>query len=56
VAEGLYSFPKSSRLHLYHSYLQQEQIGNKYKALYELMIAEENKPGIQEQFAMFRYR
>jgi len=54
--DGLLAFPKSSSLHLVHAYLQQEKLGNKYKALYELMIAEENRPSFQEQFLMFRYR
>ena len=29
-----------------HAYLQHEKLKNKYKALYELMCTEENKPNL----------
>eukprot|EP01016_Furgasonia_blochmanni_P007672 TRINITY_DN13074_c0_g1_i1.p1 TRINITY_DN13074_c0_g1~~TRINITY_DN13074_c0_g1_i1.p1 ORF type:complete len:387 (-),score=108.36 TRINITY_DN13074_c0_g1_i1:34-1131(-) len=37
-------FQKSARLHMLYAYLQHEKLKNKYKALYELMITEDNKP------------
>jgi len=53
---GLIFFPKSARLHLLNAYFQQEKKKNRFKALYELMVTEENHPGLREEFAVFRYR
>ena len=56
IIESLEKFAKSPRLHILHAYLQQEKLKNKFKALFELMITEENKPNIQEEFSIFRYK
>ena len=53
---SLETFPKSRRLRMLHAYLQHEKLENKYKALFELMLIQENKPNIQEEFAMCRYK
>ena len=53
---GLMFFPKSPRLHLLNAYFQQEKKKNRFKALYELMVTEENHPGLREEFSVFRYR
>lgn len=45
---GLEMFPKASNLHLLSSYIHQEKLNNRFKALYELYIIEENKPSIQD--------
>lgn len=39
-------FPRSSRLHLQSAYLNHERLNNKFKALFELMMTEENKPSL----------
>ncbi len=49
-------FPKSARLHMLYAYIQHEKLKNKYKALYELMITEDNKPNVQEEFSIYRYK
>lgn len=54
--DGLEKFPKSAKLHMLYSYLQHEKLKNKFKALFELMITEENKPNIQEEFSIYRYK
>ena len=56
IAEGLEKFPKSARLHLLNAFTNQEKLKNKFKALFELMITEENKPNVQEEFSIFRYK
>jgi hypothetical protein len=56
IIEGIEKFPKSARLHLLHSHIQHEKLKNKFKALFELMITEENKPNIQEEFSIYRYK
>ena len=49
-------FPKSARLHILHAHIEHEKLKNKFKALFELMVAEESKPNIQEEFSIFRYK
>jgi hypothetical protein len=56
LSDGLEKFPKSTRLHLLNAYIHQEKLNNKFKALYEMMITDENKPQIQEEFSIFRYK
>lgn len=56
LLEALEKFSKSPRLHLLNAYLQHEKLNNKYKALFELMDTKENKPNLQEDFAIFRYK
>ena len=56
LMEGIEKFPKTPRLHLLYAFIQHERLGNKYKALSELMITEENKPNIQEEFSIYRYK
>ena len=56
IIESLEKFTKSSRLHMLNAYLQQEKLRSKFKALFELMITEENKPNLREEFSIFRYK
>jgi hypothetical protein len=49
-------FEKCSRIHLQYAYLANDKLGNSYKALYELMVAEDNKPTWREEFSIFRYK
>ena len=49
-------FPKSTRLHMLYAYVQREKLHNKFKALYEMMITEENKPNMEEEFSIFSYK
>ncbi|EAR98621.2 PAS domain S-box protein (macronuclear) [Tetrahymena thermophila SB210] len=55
LEDSLEKFVKSSRLHLLHAFIQHEKLKNKFKALFELMIAREHKPNIQEEFSIFRF-
>ncbi|EGR33302.1 PAS domain S-box family protein [Ichthyophthirius multifiliis] len=56
IEDMLEKFNKSSRLHLLHSYIQNEKLKNKFKALIELMIIiQELKPNIQQEFQVFRF-
>ncbi|KAL4478284.1 hypothetical protein ABPG72_016596 [Tetrahymena utriculariae] len=55
LEDSLEKFVKSSRLHLLHAFVQHEKLKNKFKALFELMIAREHKPNIQEEFSIFRF-
>lgn len=54
--EGLEKFEESTTLHLLNAYLHQEKLSNRFKALYELLETDENKPQIQIEFAIFRYK
>ena len=56
MTESLDKFSKSPRLHLLNAYIHHEKLQNKFKAIYELMITEENKPTIQEEFSIYRYK
>lgn len=56
LIEALARLPKSRKLHMLYAYIQHERLKNKFKALHELMIAETHKPGLQEEFAIYRYR
>ena len=54
--DALDKFQKSAKLHILNAYIQHEKLKNKFKALFELMITEENKPNIQEEFCVYRYK
>jgi hypothetical protein len=56
LVDAIDKFPKSPRLHMLYAYIQHEKLKNKFKALFELMITEENKPNIQEEFSIFRFK
>lgn len=56
LKDSIDRFNKSSRLHLLSSYLHQEKLNNKYKSMYELMLTEENKPNLQEEFSIYRFK
>jgi len=56
LVDSLEKFPKSARLHILYAYIQHEKLKNKFKALFELMITEENKPNLQEEFSIYRYK
>jgi PAS domain S-box-containing protein len=56
LLEALERFPKSVKLHLLYAYVQKEKLDNKFKGLFELMIALEAKPSIEEEYAIFRYK
>lgn len=55
LVDSIEKFPKSARLHLLYSYILHEKLKNKFKALFELMIAKENNPNVKEEFSIFRY-
>ena len=54
--DALDKFQKSAKLHILNAYIQHVKLNNKFKALFELMITEENKPNIQEEFCIYRYK
>lgn len=56
LQESLEKFKKSTKLHILYSYLQHDKLKNKFKALNELMISEETKANIHEEFAIYRYK
>ena len=56
MTDALDKFIKSPRLHLLNAYINHERLKNKFKALFELMVTEENKPNIQEEFSIYRYK
>lgn len=56
MLETLEKFPKSSKLHLLNAYLHNEKLQNTFKALTEMMVAEDIKPTIQEEFSLYRYK
>ncbi|KAM3130308.1 hypothetical protein pb186bvf_017604 [Paramecium bursaria] len=56
ISDALDRYPKCPRLHLLNSYVHHEKLKNKFKALFELMITEENKPNMQEEFSIYRYK
>ena len=39
-----------------YAYIQREKLHNKFKALFEMMITEENKPNMEEEFSIFSYK
>jgi hypothetical protein len=53
---SLERFPKSTRLHLLYSYIQQEKMKNKFKALFEITLVRQNKPSLQEDFGAYRFQ
>jgi PAS domain S-box-containing protein len=56
IVDVLDKYPKSARLHILYAYVQREKLNNKYKALFEIMIARENKPSVEQEFAIYRYK
>ena len=56
ISDALERIPKSTRLHMLYAYVQREKLHNKFKALYEMMITEENKPNMEEEFSIFSYK
>ncbi|KAL4485750.1 hypothetical protein ABPG72_012290 [Tetrahymena utriculariae] len=48
-------FQKSTRLHLFNSYIQHAKLNNKFKSLLELMYTSELKPNMQEEFSIYSY-
>jgi hypothetical protein len=56
MTDALDKFPKCPRLHLLNAYIHHEKLKNKFKALFELMLTEENKPNMQEEFSLYRYK
>ena len=56
ISDSLDRFPKCPRLHLLNAYIHHEKLKNKFKALFELLITEENKPNLQEEFSIYRYK
>jgi len=56
IVDVLDKYPKSARLHLLYAYVQREKLNNKFKALFEIMIARDNKPSVEQEFAIYRYR
>ena len=49
-------YSKYARFDLYMAYVSGDRLNCIYKALYELMVAEEVKPSVPEAFAIFRYK
>lgn len=56
IMDVLDKYPKSARLHILYAYVQREKLNNKYKALFEIMIARDNKPSVEQEFAIYRYK
>ena len=52
MVEALARYPKCGRLHMLYAYIQHEKLRNKYKSLFQLMLTEENKPSLQEEFSI----
>ncbi|CAD8197718.1 unnamed protein product [Paramecium pentaurelia] len=49
-------FNKSCRINLLYAFLLNDQLNNHFKALTEMMFAEDNKPSLQEELAMYHYK
>lgn len=56
LQESIEKFRKSTKLHILYSFLQHDKLKNKFKALNELMISEETKATISEEFTLYRYK
>ena len=56
MVEALVRYPKCGKLHMLYAYIQNEKLKNKYKSLFQLMLTEENKPSLQEEFSIYRYK
>lgn len=56
MVDSFEKFQKSARLHMLYAYIQREKLHNKFKALFEMMITEENKPNMEEEFSIYRYK
>ena len=55
LSDSLEKFQKSARLHLLGAFVYQERLKNKFKALYELMLAQDTKPNLYEEFQIYRF-
>jgi PAS domain S-box-containing protein len=56
LLDSIEKFAKSPRLHLLNAYLQHEKLNNRFQAYFELVETKENKPSLQEEFAVFRHK
>ena len=56
VFDCLDKFQKSSKLHLYYSFLQLGKLKNIHQAWYEIMRCAQQKPSVEEEFSNFMYR
>jgi hypothetical protein len=56
IEETIERYPKCARFHLFYAYVSGEKLLNPYKALFELMMAEDSKPAVREEFSMYRYK
>jgi len=56
MTDVLNAHPKSSRLHLFYTFVQQEKLENKFKSVFELLMAEESKPSLEDHFWIYRYK
>ena len=56
IQESLEKFKKSTKLHILYAYIQHEKLKNKFKALNEIMISEECRTNISEEFALYRFK
>lgn len=56
LEDGIEKYKKSPRLRLLLSYITHHNLKNKFRALFELMYAQESKPNMGEEFSIFRYK
>lgn len=56
MQDSLEKFKKSTRLHILYSFLQYGKLNNKYKALTELMISEDNSSSYHEEFTLYHHK
>lgn len=54
IREAIERFPKCIDLRIINAYVQKEQLGNEFKAIFEMMNSELCDPTIFEQFVIFR--
>jgi len=55
-SEGVAKFPKDVALRISYAFFLFEKMHNRQQALQELLQAELNKPSIDEEFIIFRYK
>ena len=53
---ALEKFEKCSRFHILYAYIAHDKLDNRYKSLYELMLAEDNKPELREEMSIFIFK
>ena len=56
MREAVRRYPKFSKLHILKAYFLHIKMKNKFRAIFELRIAEESKPTIQEEFLLYRLK